>query len=218
MPPLQFFDPTESFAVAERGLPHWTQAGTVCFLTWRTWDSMPVEWVERWLEERAAWLLAHNIEPVGDWQARLHQLPSALMTEFNRTFAGRFESALDDCHGSCLLREPTLAAVVGEALHHLDGMAYQLTDFIVMPNHVHLLASFPDESAMLARCEAWKRFTAVRLNRALGRRGRFWQVDGFDHLVRDEVQFEKFRRYIADNPRRAGLKAGEYLWYSKDVR
>jgi putative transposase len=214
VPPLQFFDPTASFAVIERGLPHWAQAGTVCFLTWRTWDSMPTGWVEQWLADRSAWLRQHGIEPTGDWREQVRRLPPGLQTEFNRTFASRWESTLDRCHGSCPLRDPQLSAVVGDCLRHLDGTAYRLTDFVVMPNHVHILAVFPDESAMLARCEAWKRYTAVRLNRALGRKGRFWQVDGFDHLVRDAVQFDKFRRYIADNPRRAGLKPGEYLWYS----
>jgi putative transposase len=214
MPPLRFFDPAASFAVIERGLPHWSQAGTVCFLTWRTWDSMPAGWVERWVAERSEWLGAHGIDPNGDWREHLRGLPPVQLTEFNRTFAARFETALDDCHGGCPLRDPGRSGVVGECLRHLNGKEYHLTDFVVMPNHVHVLAVFPDESAMLARCEAWKRYTAVRLNRLLGRSGRFWQVDGFDHLVRDEVRFDKFRRYIADNPRRAGLKPGEFLWYS----
>ena len=121
---------------------------------------------------------------------------------------------LDECHGSCPLRRPELATLVGESLRSFDGTRYHLTDFVVMPNHVHLLVAFPDEAAMLVQCEGWKRFTAVRLNRLLGRSGRFWQVDGFNHLVRDETHFEKFRRYIADNPRQAGLKNGEYFWYS----
>ena len=215
MPPLQFFDRHAPFAVVERDLPHWLQAGTVCFITWRTWDSMPVGWVEQWLTDRANWLRAHAIEPdAADWRARLRRLPTAELTDFNRSFSRRWEVTLDECHGSCPLRRPELATLVGESLRSFDGTRYHLTDSVVMPNHVHLLVAFPDEAAMLAQCEGWKRFTAVRLNRLLGRSGRFWQVDGFDHLVRDETHFEKFRRYIADNPRQAGLKNGEYFWYS----
>jgi putative transposase len=83
-----------------------------------------------------------------------------------------------------------------------------------MPNHVHLLAAFSDEEAMLAQCESWKHYTAGKINRALNRKGRFWQQDGFDHLVRSLEQFEYLQQYIADNPRRAHLTPTEYLLYS----
>ena len=86
-----------------------------------------------------------------------------------------------------------------------------------MPNHVHVLAAFPDEESMLKQCESWKHFTAMQINRQLGRKGRFWQQDGFDHLVRSERQFEHLRRYIAENPTRAGLQPGEYLHESKEL-
>src|SRR5262249_42572849 len=92
---------------------------------------------------------------------------------------------------------------------------YDLTDFVVMPNHVHLLAAFPDETTMLEQCESWKHFTATRINRRLGQKGRFWQQDGFDHLVRSSEQFQHFRHYIADNPRRAHLNRGDFVHYSK---
>ena len=89
-------------------------------------------------------------------------------------------------------------------------------DFVVMPNHVHLLAVFHDEGRMLKQCESWKRFAAVRINRDLGRSGEFWQEDAFDHLVRGPDQFEYFRRYIAANPENAGLGEGDYRWYSRE--
>ena len=215
MPVIQFFDRAAPFAVVERALPHWLQSGTVCFITWRTWDSMPSGWIEGWLAERANWLRSHGVDPeVDDWRRRLRNLPQHLLAEFNRVFPRRWEVTLDQCHGSCPLRAPALAATVGENLRFFDGARYHLTDFVVMPNHVHLLAAFPDEAEMLAQCQAWKRYTAVRLNRELGRSGHFWQSDSFDHLVRDEEHFAKFRQYIRENPKRAGLKDGEYLWYS----
>ena len=52
------------------------------------------------------------------------------------------------------------------------------------------------------------------INQRMAESGRFWQQDGFDHLVRSETQFEHFRRYISDNPRKARLKSGEYVMYS----
>jgi type I restriction enzyme R subunit len=86
-----------------------------------------------------------------------------------------------------------------------------------MPNHVHLLVAFRDEEAMLMQCESWKRFTAVKINRFLMRKGRFWEQDGFDHLVRTDEHFQHYRRYIARNPMLARLAAGEFIHFSKPL-
>ena len=63
------FDRDEDILVTERRLPHWAQAYTLCFITWRTWDSIPKPILRRWLKERWEWLLAHGIDtnrPIGD--------------------------------------------------------------------------------------------------------------------------------------------------------
>ena len=85
-------------------------------------------------------------------------------------------------------------------------------DFVVMPNHVHLLAAFPSVEGMKAQCSSWMHFTAVRVNKMIGVKGPLWQKEPFDHLVRSPEQYEYLRRYIADNPHKAGLKLGEYLY------
>ena len=107
--------------------------------------------------------------------------------------------------------------MVAESLRRFHGEQYVLSDFVVMPNHVHVLAAFADEQAMLAQCESWKHYTAHEINRALGRRGRFWQQDGFDHLVRSAEQYDHLRRYIADNPERARLQPDEYVYETREL-
>jgi type I restriction enzyme R subunit len=215
---FRFFDPEAEFAVTERRLPHWAQAGTLCFLTWRTWDSIPGRVLAEWLSGRGSWLARHGIDPLTEgWRTRLALLPAPARAEFHRTFSGRWHAMLDESHGACVLKRPEVAGTVAESLRHFDGDRYTLTDFVVMPNHVHVLAAFSDEALMLAQCESWKHFTAVRINKALGRAGRFWQADGFDHLVRGAEQFDALRRYIADNPRRAGLAPGEFIHYSREL-
>jgi REP-associated tyrosine transposase len=116
-----------------------------------------------------------------------------------------------------VLRQPALSQIVTDSLLHFDGDRYELTDFVVMPNHVHLLVAFPDEESMLRQCDSWKHFTSTQINPALGRKGHFWQQDGFDHLVRSVEQFEYLRRYIADNSRRARLRPDEYRHLSKPI-
>ena len=216
--PMRVFDPTEDTLIVERRLPHWSQPGTISFITFRTRDSMPKSVVDCWLHDRRQWLRNNGINPMADnWGQALELLDVRLQNEFHRMFSERWHDELDKCHGECVLREPGPAQIVAGSLKHFDGDRYELTDFVVMPNHVHLLAAFLDPDEMLKQCESWKHFTAREINRQLKRKGRFWQQDGFDHLVRSVDQFEHFRRYIADNPAKARLGPHEYLHESKTL-
>jgi hypothetical protein len=64
-------------------------------------------------------------------------------------------------------------------------------------------------------CRSWKNFTAMTINRALGRKGQFWQWESFDHLVRSPSSLAKFREYILNNPQKARLREGEYRAWAK---
>jgi type I restriction enzyme R subunit len=215
--PLRTFDRQDDFTIVARsGLPHWAQAGTICFITFRTWDSLPRPVLHQWLKLRNAWLREHGIDALaGDWRIRIADLPPVERDELRAIVSERWENALDECHGQCVLRQPALAEIVANSLLHFDEQRYVLTDFVVMPNHVHLLASFPTEEALLEQCDSWKHFTAVQINRRLGRQGRFWEEDQFDHLVRSPEWFDHYRRYIGDNSDRARLQPGEYVHFSK---
>jgi type I restriction enzyme R subunit len=214
--PVHLFDREAEVTITERRLPHWAQAGAITFITWRTDDSIPAPVLARWRADRCRWLRAHGIDPnQPDWPTQFATLQPAIQRDFRLEFSERWHNELDAGHGACVLRRPELAQVVADSLKHFDGDRYVLSDFVVMPNHVHLLAAFPDEPAMLAQCESWKHYTAVRINRSLGRKGRFWEQDGFDHLVRTEEQFEWFRRYIADNPIKARLPVGQFIHFTK---
>ncbi len=60
--PFRVFDPEEDVLVVERKLPHWAQPGTIAFITFRTWDSMPAPVIQQWLSERSDWLRGHGID------------------------------------------------------------------------------------------------------------------------------------------------------------
>jgi putative transposase len=209
---IQVFDPNQDYAVTERRLPHWSQTGTISFLTWRTWDSLPASVLRLWTADRDAWLKRHGIDPsANDWAAKLHVLGLAALREYKLHISDRWNDHLDECHGACVLRQSELAKIVADSLIFFNRDRYELSDFVIMPNHVHALVAFPDEITMLRQCESWKHFTASKINRALGRNGRFWQQDGFDHLVRSTEQFDYLQSYIENNPKRANLPTGEYV-------
>lgn len=124
------------------------------------------------------------------------------------------DGELDRGFDACLLAKPELSQIVADALRHFDGDRYVLTDFVVAPNHVHLLFAFPDEGSLLRQCTSWKRYTVGLIKKTLGRHSEFWQREQFDHLVRRLEKFEQLQRYIAENPQKAKLAPGMYRHYS----
>ena len=230
---LQFFDPQQDFTIAWRRLPHWSQAGTVCFITFRTNDSLPREALLRLAEQRGEILQSFGVEDDGNIEEAIFG-KNRVRTTFSAKVAGQL-TALDPSirarlkwqlftawderlargAGERLLARPEAAAIVEQSLRHFDGTRYALTDYVVMPNHVHVLVALAEADELLAQVASWKRFTAREINAALGRRGALWQVEHFDHLVRSLEQFEYLRRYVEENPRNARLPAGSFRWYSK---
>ena len=54
--------------------------------------------------------------------------------------------------------------------------------------------------------------SAWQINLALGQKGKFWQQEPFDHLVRSPEQYEFLRKYIRDNGTKARLPPNEYVY------
>ncbi len=69
---------------------------------------------------------------------------------------------------------------------------------VLMPDHLHLLASFPATPGLRTTVSAWKSFTAKQS-------GFRWQTDFFEHRLRAEESFDEKAYYIRMNPVRAGL-------------
>ena len=215
--PFELFDPAAEFRITAGNLPHWFQPGVTYFITFRTDDSFPVDVARNWYRRRDIWLHTHGLDPrAKNWAREFRQLPSAAQREFHSTFSHEFMGHIDKGHGECPLRNSELARLVADALHHFDGQRYHLGDYVVMPNHVHVLVCLLGETDIEGLCYSWKKYSAREINKALGLSGRFWHEESFDHLVRTPKQFEALRSYIADNPKKAGLQAGEYVCWQRE--
>ena len=119
--------------------------------------------------------------------------------------------------GPFYLRQPAIADMIVEAIHYNSEALghYALRSFVVMRNHIHLLAT--PNIPLPKVTKSLKGITAKRANAMLGLTGAtFWQEESYDHLVRNGQEFEKIRDYIEQNPVRAGLarEASDYLWSS----
>ncbi len=215
---LQFFDPEADFSITAGDLPHWQQPGATYFITYRTMDSISAIAMGRIIAERNDWLRRNGINPtLPDWHSLLRKLSEPQKRAFHRHFSASFERELDRLEGDCLLRKPALARVVANSLQHFDGQRYRLGGFIVMPNHVHVLARIFPEYEMLKQCYSWKHFQAHQINAVENRHGHYFQPESFDHLVRDADHFLKFRKYIEENPKKANLREGDYELYLPDI-
>ena len=163
---FKLFDPGSDFNIIEgSNLPHWFQPQATYFITFRTEDSISGSVVRRWYAERSKWLGNHGIsdtEP--DWKLKLRELPSRLRKQFHQTFSRQYMEYLDRGYGKCFLKRPELSKIVADSLFYFNGDRYHLGDFVIMPNHVHLLVCLLDDIDLLKQCRSWKKFSANKIN------------------------------------------------------
>ena len=77
--------------------------------------------------------------------------------------------------------------------------------FLLMPDHLHALLAFPPELGMAVTIREWKR-GAARLQ------GVKWQMNFFDHRIRNAKLGKEAWDYIRRNPVVKGLSRDEDSW------
>jgi REP-associated tyrosine transposase len=179
-----------------RHLPHWRQEGATYFVTFRQSDSLPQAKLQELELLRRDWEM-QNPPP--------HTL--AALETLSRETMRRVEGWLDQGMGSCVLRDRAAAKKIVDAMHYFDGQRYELSSYVVMPNHVHaIVRPLSCEEEPLERIlQSWKRHAARAINRLFGMTGRFWQDESFDRIIRDEEHLWRALQYIGANPKKAGM-------------
>jgi REP element-mobilizing transposase RayT len=163
---------------------------------------MPKEKLEQWEEDRQAWLKCHH-EP---WDFSTER-------EYHQRFSNRLDEWLDAGHGMCALKQPAIRKIVSNALTYFDTVRYDLTSYVIMPNHVHVILKLHVEHKLADILHAWKSFTAKAINSELKRTGTLWQPEYWDRLIRNERHLSACLSYIRDNPVKAHLGQNSYtLW------
>ena len=95
---------------------------------------------------------------------------------------------------------------------HVAARKFELLDFVVMPNHLHLLITVPGGMTIEKAMQLIKGRFSYRLKKELGYPGEVWQA-GFSETRADTKEsVAGYREYIAQNPVRAGLadSPGQY--------
>lgn len=89
--------------------------------------------------------------------------------------------------------------------HYRDANAYRLHEFVVMPDHLHLLLT-PGATISLGKAvQLIKGGSSHRIHKQREHRGEIWQKGFYDWTIRDAADWGTKVEYIRMNPVRAGL-------------
>lgn len=203
-----------------RNLPHYHPEGFPLFITFRLAGSLPLNVLAQLRAQR---------------EVELRSLKSNASDERNRIEQKHFayyDDWLDRYTSSPRwLQVDSVAQIVADEIHNLDGDQYKLMAYCIMPNHVHMLIQpLVTEQTHQGRSARYPVTDALRLlkgrtaracNLELKRNGGFWQHESYDHVVRDEQELEWTILYILNNPVKAGLvkewKSWRFTYLSPDL-
>jgi len=106
----------------------------------------------------------------------------------------------------CILQSERMAKLLIEVLLHYQTQGkYCLHEFVVMPNHFHLLITQIGLVTLEKTVQFIKGGFSFRARKELAIAGEIWQTSFYDRRVRDANEYVRFRHYIHMNPVRRGL-------------
>jgi putative transposase len=82
---------------------------------------------------------------------------------------------------------------------------FQLHDFVLMPDHLHLLMTLPGDMTIEKAMQLIKGGFSYRLSREFGYQAEVWQRGFSEVRISDGQSFLQHREYIVQNPVKAGL-------------
>ncbi len=95
-------------------------------------------------------------------------------------------------------------AIVAEAIEKIPQFYphIQLLQYVIMPNHVHLILYIPYDcgriisspTSILTAVGQMKRYASKRIGSPI------WQKSFHDHIIRNNLEYEKISRYMHENP------------------
>lgn len=175
-----------------RKLPHIQPEDAMLFITFRLMGTLPKHIIQALIENKQS---AISMSAKGSQMAK--QVAEAYNSEL--------EQILDSAnYGPVWLKQNEIANVVAESLHYHDGRSFKLVCYCIMSNHVHFIA-YKFTKPVYAIMNTLKTYTAKECNKLLDRKGRFWQREYYDRIIRDRNDFDQKIKYVLNNPVAAHL-------------
>ena len=132
-----------------------------------------------------------------------HEVPPWVRQGAKHFITFRLENPVE-----CSLSQPAIAtSLLDSAVFYEDAGRWHLWLMVVMPDHLHMIASFPWEASITETIGAWKHYQARNLKT-------HFQRDFFEHRLRNDDEFLETCSYVRMNPVRKGLvaDAGDWPW------
>jgi len=123
--------------------------------------------------------------------------------------------------GRAILQTEKMANLFLDVLRtYVAAHCFRIHDFVVMRNHFHLLLSVDGDMAVEKAVQLIKGNFSYRAKKELGFQREIWQRGFSEIRVYDREGFLYYRRYIDDNPVKAGYvnNAEEYPYCSAYFR
>ena len=114
---------------------------------------------------------------------------------------------------SLFSREPWARLLI-DTLYHYRGTAYWLHEFVVMPDHIHILLT--PMTSLEKAVQFIKGGFSFRAKKELGSNMEVWQKGFSDHRIRDHADYLHHVSYVRENPVRGHLceAEAEFLYSS----
>jgi putative transposase len=104
-------------------------------------------------------------------------------------------------------------------LHYRDSGAYSLHEFVIIPDHLHLMLTSGPETSLEKAVQLIKGGSSHRIHKERGGKMEIWQVGFHDWTIRDLDDWKAKVSYIRMNPVKARLSVrGEDWAYSSANR
>ena len=123
-------------------LPHFDNKDTLQFITYRLADSLAQSQLQK--------LNTLKDNPNLDDDKRAY-----------------IEQCLDSGYGACILKNKCIAQIVINSWNYWDGQRYQLLNWVVMPNHVHIFLKQFEGFPLNEIIGSWKSFSSKMINKKL---------------------------------------------------
>ena len=118
-------------------------------------------------------------------------------------------------HQNLFQRTETADLLLTTLFRYRDTGEFLVHEFVVMPNHMHLLLSVDDDHAIGRGVQLIKGGFSHAMGKAGLKLKAVWQPSYYEHRVRDAEEYGRMRAYIHDNPvRRALVRTAEEYPYS----
>ncbi len=196
-----FFNPREWFHIDRSNiLPHLYQPNKLYFVTFRLSDSIPKEVLTKIREESRI------------LKSQLKETDSDLLRKYNQKLMATIDKYIDRGYGSQYFINSEIRQLMVDTLMERHQKDYYIYDYVLMPNHVHLLIRTGAIKTLTELISQIKRKSAYRINKYLSRTGDVWHENFFDVIIRSWQHLRSVQNYIKSNP--TDLPADSYLLVS----